>query len=133
MQKYESEVSELLVQQHICLELLLIGNEMQLAQIFDDEYCNNLIDDLNMHFIMSVDFNRRIINKYSGVLELIEQKAIFGKAKIQDQRKEFDKNFIKRVEDFEKNVENTIDTIKNFILFTKEDQEFIVNNNINSL
>lgn len=128
VQKVEIEVSELLVQQHICFELLLIGKmyEMQLAQIYDDEYCNNLIEDLNIHFIDSVTFNRDIINKYSGVLEQIERKAIINKDKVWNEKEEFDTNFVKRMEDFEKSVINTIDSVRNLISFNKREQVFIV-------
>ncbi|ODM28155.1 hypothetical protein A7W90_12065 [Clostridium sp. Bc-iso-3] len=128
VQKVEIEVSELLVQQHICFELLLIGKmyEMQLAQIYDDEYCNNLIEDLNIHFIDSVTFNRDIINKYSGVLEQIERKAIINKYKVWNEKGEFDTNFVKRMEDFEKSVTNTIDSVRNLISFNKGEQVFIV-------
>jgi hypothetical protein len=130
VQKVEIEVSELLVQQHICFELLLIGKmyEMQLAQIYDDEYCNNLIEDLNIHFIDSVTFNRDIINKYSGVLEQIERKAIINKDKVWNEKGEFDTNFVKRMEDFEKSVINTIDSVRNLISFNKGEQIFIVKN-----
>jgi hypothetical protein len=129
-EKVENEVSDLLIQHHICLELLLIGKmyEMQLAQIYDDEYCNNLINDLNMHFICSMELNRSIIGKCSGILDRIEDKAIANIDRIWDQRREFKVNFVKRLEAFEEDVNNTINLIEDQISFNKSEQVFIVKN-----
>ena len=77
-------------------------------------------------FIRGRNINRDIINKYSGVLEQIERKAIINKDKVWNEKGEFDTNFVKRMEDFEKSVINTIDSVRNLISFNKGEQVFIV-------
>jgi len=128
LEKVENDVSELLIQQHICLELMLVGKiyEIQLSQAYDTEYCNNLLKDLNMLFLNSVKFNRDIINKNYSVLEQIEKRAIINKDKVRDQRSQFEINYVKRINDFESNISVSIDSVKDMINFNKNRQEFIV-------
>lgn len=128
LDKLEIKVSELIVQQHICLELLLIGKmyEMQLAQVFDDEYCNRLVNDLNNSIIHAVVFNRNIIDNHTKVLDTIEQKAIVNIGKVKNQKKELNINFIERVDDFENNVMNTINSVKDVISLNRKQQVFLV-------
>ena len=48
MDKISTKIFNLITQQHLCFELLCIGRvcEMQVAEIYDSSYCENLISEL---------------------------------------------------------------------------------------
>ena len=131
LEKVEVDVSELLVQYQICLELWIIGKvyEMQLAQIYDDKYCNKLINDLDKYYIHIDNFNKDINEKYSGIFQKIQQRAIINKNKVHNQKRKFDIDFKERLEGFKNNLKNTIDSVNNLVSFNKKEQVFIVKEN----
>jgi hypothetical protein len=102
---------------------------MQLAQIFDGEYCSKLIYELNNYIVNGVEFSRNIINKHSEVLTKIESKALFNKNKVQNQKEETEINFTKRLLEFEDNTRATINSIRDIIELNNRDQVFIVREN----
>lgn len=55
----ENEIISLLIQQHICIELYVIGKvyEILASQVYNDHYCNLLIKELSNNVISSVQLN----------------------------------------------------------------------------
>lgn len=131
LEKLQNEVSNLLMQQHICLELYVIGKiyEMQLAQIYGEDYCNKLINELDEIIIKTIDFNRNIANEYIKTLNDIEESAIINKVKIVFQREQIQENIIKRQYDFKRNIKSTVNSITDIIELNRKDQTFIIKDN----
>jgi hypothetical protein len=131
LEKLQNEVSNLLMQQHICLELYVIGKiyEMQLAQIYGEDYCNKLINELDEIIIKTIDFSRNIANEYIKTLNDIEESALINKDKIVFQREQIEENIIKRQYDFKKNIKSTVNSITDIIELNRNDHTFILKDN----
>lgn len=131
IEKLQNEMTNLIMQQHICLELYVIGKiyEMQLAQIYDEDYCNKLVNELNEIIIKTIDFNSNVSSEYLKTLNDIEDKAIINKDKIVFQREQIQENIIKRQYDFKINIQATVNSISDIIELNRKDQTFVIKDN----
>lgn len=124
----QNEISTLLVQQHICLELYVIGKmyEMQIAQIYDKDYCIKLVNEFESNVVNAVDFCQNIISEHSDIINLIKSKAVINFNMIDKQENSLKLNFVDRIETFENNSREAISSIKDVIELNFGQQVFYI-------
>lgn len=130
IRKHKNEVDGLLVQQHICLELFVIGKmyEIQLAQLYDNQYYDRTIQQLRENVVNVINFNKEIGSTILEVLDETEDKAIINKEKIKAQKEEIKINIMERLITFETGVNKTIESISELMLINNKEQEYLVKN-----
>lgn len=132
MEDISKIILDLITQQHLSFELFCIGKvyEMQVAEIYDEAYCKNIISELErVGKVIDTDV-KLLINKYEEtLLEIIKGANIKGNEAVNKYKKDMLLYKNKQL-NFEKNKNKFI---KNIISFKNENikpKEFLIVNDL---
>ncbi len=132
MEDISKIILDLITQQHLSFELFWIGKvyEMQVAEIYDEAYCKNIISELErVGKVIDTDV-KLLINKYEEtLLEIIKGANIKGNEAVNKYKKDMLLYKNKQL-NFEKNKNKFI---KNIISFKNENikpKEFLIVNDL---
>ena len=123
------ELNKLILQRYFCLQLYAQCKilEMQLAQIYDIDYIEKIINQLNNIKDESTLYNIRIVENIEHVFKKINDKNwVWSKEDIFSKRDEIIGYMQENNEKFIVNYNSAIDGMNNFISFIKKDNTFIV-------
>lgn len=131
MDEISVKISNFITQQHLCFELLCIGKvcEMQVAEIYDSSYCENLINELECSGeIIDKDVLTLIKKSEDVLLDIIKGANIKGNDAVSKYKKDTQKYKNKQLK-FEKNKKRFIDNISDFNIENQKVKEFILIDN----
>ena len=132
MEEISRVVLELITQQHLSFELFCIGKvyEMQVAEIYDESYCKNVILELERVWqIIDTDVNILINKCEETLLEIIKSANVKGNEAVTKYKEDISMYKNKQLK-FEKSKDSFI---KNIISFKNESikpKEFVVINDL---
>lgn len=132
MEEISRVVLELITQQHLSFELFCIGKvyEMQVAEIYDESYCKNVILELErVGQIIDTDVNILINKCEETLLEIIKSANVKGNEAVTKYKEDISMYKNKQLK-FEKSKDSFI---KNIISFKNESikpKEFVVINDL---
>lgn len=128
VEELSTKFLDLITQQHLCFELFCIGKiyEMQISEVYDSKYCENLIYELNtIGNHIDKDIKSLITKSEDIFLEILKGAAIKGKEAISKYKHNSNIYSNKQVE-FEKNKKGFIEGINSFNNENKKLKEFFV-------
>lgn len=128
----ENKIASLMKQQHLCFELFCIGKvyEMQVAEMYDKSYCENLISELKiLGDLIDEDINKIIGKSEEVSLQIIRESTVKGKDAV-SQYKKIDRAYKNKQSEFEKNKQIFINNVCLFNIENQKAKEFIIIDNL---
>lgn len=128
LEEANKEICDLIIQQHLCYELLCLGKicEMQVGQVFETEYCHNLINELHE---LASNMNSNIVFVLTNIrkvgMEILKDSRFNGKEAI-NQIEKNSKIYQEKQDDFIYRTKSLLENISNFAKENIKRREFVV-------
>ena len=132
MEEISNAILGLIKQQHLSFELLCIGKvyEIQVAEMYDEEYYNNIISELErIGEIVDLDVKKLIDKAEETLLEIIKKAAMKGNDAVTKYKEAMLEYKNKQLE-FERSKNNFIENIISFKNENIKAKEFVIANDL---